>query len=107
MPEYGKNETEKQIEIKKVNNFRTLGNIRNSDGRTIREGIFYRSGHLHQLTRRSFKKLTHLGVREIIDLRNSKEISRKPDRLPEQVAYKNYSAFDDEGDQLEQAKNLC
>ncbi|MEY8759732.1 tyrosine-protein phosphatase [Chryseobacterium tongliaoense] len=105
-PEYGKNENEKQIEIKKVNNFRTLGNIRNSEGKTLRESMFYRSGHLHQLKRRSFKKLDQLGVKEIIDLRNSKEISQKPDCLPEQIIYKNYSAFDDEGDQLDQAKKL-
>lgn len=105
-PVYGKNETEKQIEIKKVNNFRTLGNIRNSEGKTLKEGMFYRSGHLHQLKKGSFKKLEDLGVKEIIDLRNSKEISQKPDRFPEQMIYKNYSAFNDEGDQLDQAKKL-
>ncbi|MDN5397175.1 MAG: tyrosine-protein phosphatase, partial [Chryseobacterium sp.] len=51
-PEYGKSETGNPIEIKKVNNFRTVGNIKNSEGRTLKEGIFYRSGHLHQLKRK-------------------------------------------------------
>lgn len=37
-PEYGKSETGNPIEIKKVNNFRTVGNIKNSEGRTLKEG---------------------------------------------------------------------
>lgn len=105
-PEYGKNETGNPIEIKKVNNFRTVGNIKNSEGRTLKEGIFYRSGHLHQLKRKSFKELENLGIKEVIDLRNSKEISDKPDQLPNDIIYKKYSAFKDEGDQLTKAKKL-
>jgi len=105
-PEYGKNVTEKDIEIKKVHNFRTVGNIKNVDGRTLKEGKFYRSGHLYQLKKKSFKEIENLGIKEIIDLRNSKEIAQKPDHLPSEIIYKNYSAFEDEGDQLDQAKKL-
>ncbi|WP_344824870.1 tyrosine-protein phosphatase [Chryseobacterium ginsenosidimutans] len=106
MPEYGKNETEKDIKIKKVHNFRTVGNIKNVDGRTLKEGKFYRSGNLYKLKKKSFKELENLGIKEIIDLRNSKEIAKKPDRLPTDIVYKNYSAFEDKGDQLDQAKKL-
>lgn len=106
VPEYGKNETEKNIKIKKVHNFRTVGNIRNADGRTLKEGRFYRSGHLGKLKKKSFDKLEKLGIKEVIDLRNSKEIAQKPDHLPNDIIYKNYSAFEDEGDQLDQAKKL-
>lgn len=105
-PEYGKKETENPIKIKKVNNFRTVGNIKNSEGKTLKEGKLYRSGDLHKLKNSSFKELEKLGIKEIIDLRNSKEISQKPDHLPENMSYKNYSAFDDQGDQLSQAKKL-
>lgn len=105
-PEYGKNITEKNIQIKKVHNFRTVGNIKNIDGRTLKEGKFYRSGHLHLLKKKSFKEFESLGIKEIIDLRNSKEIAQKPDNLPVDIIYKNYSAFEDEGDQLDQAKKL-
>lgn len=105
-PEYGKNETGNFIEVKKVNNFRTVGNIKNSEGRTLKEGKFYRSGHLHKLKKKSFRELESLGIKEVIDLRNSKEISDKPDQLPTNVVYKKYSAFNDEGDQLTQAKKL-
>lgn len=105
-PEYGKNITEKDIQIKKVHNFRAVGNIKNVDGRTLKEGKFYRSGHLHKLKKKSFKELEQLGIKEIIDLRNSKEIAQKPDHLPSDIVYKNYSAFEDEGDQLDKAKKL-
>jgi len=105
-PEYGKNENEKHIKIKKVHNFREVTNIKNIDGRTLKSGKFYRSGHLHQLKKKSFDELEKLGIKEIIDLRNSKEIAQKPDHLPSDIVYKNYSAFEDEGDQLDQAKKL-
>lgn len=105
-PEYGKKETESPIKIKKINNFRTVGNIKNSEGKTLKEGKLYRSGDLHKLKNSSFKELEKLGITEIIDLRNSKEISQKPDHLPENINYKNYSAFEDQGDQLSQAKKL-
>jgi len=105
-PEYGKNETENQFAIKKVNNFRTVGNIRNTEGKTLKEGKLYRSGHLHTLKNNSFKELERLGIKEIIDLRNKKEIADKPDHFPENMVYKNYSAFEDQGDQLSQAKKL-
>lgn len=105
-PEYGKSITSKDINIKKVNNFRSVGNIRNIDGRTLKEGKLYRSANLFKLKRKSFKEIDRLEIREIIDLRNSKEIAKKPDHLPLGIMYKNYSAFEDEGDQLDQAKKL-
>lgn len=105
-PEYGKNETEKDIRIKKVHNFRTVGNIKNIEGKTLKEGKFYRSGNLYKLKKKSFDEIKELGIKEIIDLRNSKEIAQKPDNLPSGTVYKNYSAFEDEGDQLDQAKKL-
>lgn len=106
VPEYGISKTEKQLEIKKVTNFRTIGNIKNIDGRILKEGKFYRSAHLHKLKKKSIKTLENLGIKEIIDLRNSKEIWQKPDVIPQNVDHKNYSAFEDEGDQLDQAKKL-
>lgn len=105
-PEYGISQTENQFKIKKVTNFRTIGNIKNIEGRILKESKFYRSAHLHQLKNKSIKEFQKLGIKEIIDLRNSKEISQKPDVIPQNIDYKNYSAFEDEGDQLDQAKKL-
>ncbi|MGE8553854.1 MAG: tyrosine-protein phosphatase [Chryseobacterium jejuense] len=105
-PEYGKNETEKALTIKKVHNFRAVGNIKNTEGRALKEGMFYRSANLHKLKKKSFAQIEKLGITEIIDLRNSKEISQSPDQLPDRITYKKYSAFEDEGDQLSQARKL-
>ncbi|WP_139260046.1 tyrosine-protein phosphatase [Chryseobacterium vrystaatense] len=105
-PQYGRNEAQNTVTIKKVYNFRTIGSIKNVEGRTLIEGKFYRSGHLHKLKTGSFKELESLGIKEVIDLRNSKEIAEKPDHLPADIVYKKYSAFEDEGDQLSQAKKL-
>lgn len=105
-PEYGVSGAGKTLNVKKVINFRTTGNIKNTDGRTLKPGILYRSGHLHQLKKSSFDQIESLGIKEVIDLRNSKEITQKPDNLPREIVYKNYSAFEDKGDQLDQAKKL-
>lgn len=105
-PQYGRNETEKVIDVKKVANFRAVGNIKNTEGRTLKEGKFYRSAHLYKLRKKSFNSIEKLGIKEIIDLRNSKEIAEKPDQLPAGIIYKKYSAFEDEGDQLAQARKL-
>ncbi|MEF9476512.1 tyrosine-protein phosphatase [Chryseobacterium sp. 1B4] len=94
------------IRLKKVTNFRTVGNIKNTEGRTLKEGKLYRSAHLHKLKKKSFDRFDELGIREVIDLRNSKEIAQKPDQIPAENTYKKYSAFEDEGDQLAQAKKL-
>jgi len=105
-PDYGVIGSEKSFTIKKVINFRTTGNIKNTEGRTLKQGLLYRSGHLHKLKENSFGQFKKLGIKEVIDLRNSKEIAQKPDHLPSEIIYKNYSAFEDEGDQLDQAKKL-
>lgn len=105
-PEYGKNEIEKTITVKKVYNFRAVGNMKNIEGRTLKQDFFYRSGQLSKLKKGSFAQIENLGIKEVIDLRNSKEIAQKPDHLPKEIMYKNYSAFEDEGDQLDQAKKL-
>ncbi|WP_370895528.1 tyrosine-protein phosphatase [Chryseobacterium gossypii] len=105
-PEYGEIKAERSFGIKKVTNFRTLGGIRNTEGRTLKDGMLYRSAQLHKLSKRSFDEIRGLKIEEIIDLRNGNEIAKKPDHLPQFVRYRNYSAFEDEGDQLDQAKKL-
>lgn len=104
-PEYGKSQAE-NAGVKKVHNFRTLEEMKNVDGRTLRKGFFYRSGHLNKLKKKSFDTINKLGIAEVIDLRNEKEIGLKPDHLPAQLSYKKYSAFEDQGDQLSQARKL-
>jgi len=103
-PEFSSVLNQNQIPIKKVHNFRTLSNIKNTEGKTIKDSIFYRSGDLSKL--KELEKLKQLNLGEIIDLRTKNEVSKKPDILPENITYKNYAAFEDQEDQLNQAKKL-
>jgi protein-tyrosine phosphatase len=95
----------KKYQIKKVHNFRTVGSIKNADGRTLKEGSFTEVPIFINL-KRNLLMILKTWDKEIIDLRNSKEIAQKPDHLPDGIIYKKYSAFEDEGDQLAQAKKL-
>lgn len=103
-PEYSSLSGKNKISIKKVNNFRYLSNIKNTEGKTIKDSILYRSGDLSNL--KNSNKLKQLNLGEIIDLRTKNEVTKKPDIIPEQIIYKNYAAFQDQEDQLNQAKKL-
>ena len=95
-----------QIEIRKVNNFRFLGGIQNTEGKTLKDSMFYRSANLHQLKKKSFAEFSALGITTIIDLRTSHEIAEKPDQLPSGISYGQQAAFEDREDQLTQARKL-
>ncbi|WP_312767888.1 tyrosine-protein phosphatase [Epilithonimonas sp.] len=93
-----------QIKIKKVNNFRYLGGIKNSEGKILKDSLIYRSGNLHKLRRSSFGEIGNIKINKIIDLRTQQEIKKAPDRLPKNIAYLHYPAFEDENGELKDAK---
>lgn len=103
-PEFSTLSNKNQISIKKVHNFRYLSNIKNTEGKTIKDSLLYRSGDLSKL--KNLNQLKQLNLSEIIDLRTKHEVTKKPDILPEYTIYKNYAAFEDQEDQLNQAKKL-
>ena len=66
--------------IRSIKNFRDLGGIPTSDGRHIRPGLLYRSGHLAALVPGDAAHLhDRLGLRRVIDLRSPSERSERPD----------------------------
>lgn len=103
-PEFSTLSNKNQISVKKVHNFRYLSNIKNTEGKTIKDSLLYRSGDLSKL--KNPDKLKQLNLAEIIDLRTKKEVTKKPDILAAPIIYKNYAAFQDLEDQLNQAKKL-
>lgn len=105
-PEYAQGITEKSIEIKKVHNFRNVSGITNIEGKTLKDGLIYRSANLHELKKRSFGAFSGLNIKKIIDLRTKQEINDRPDNVPPGVTYVRLAAFEDKGDQLNQAKTL-
>ncbi len=59
-------------------NFRDLGGIRTSDGRTVRNGMIYRSGELSHLTSPDFDALAPLHIHYVFDLRTDAERAAAP-----------------------------
>jgi protein-tyrosine phosphatase len=71
-----------RIAISSVRNFRELGGYRTVGGQSIRPGLLYRSGHLHNMSAADLRRLEGLGVKRIIDFRSDLEKKNEPDRLP-------------------------
>ncbi len=105
-PQFSDLNNKNQIEIKKVNNFRFLGNLKNHEGKILKDSLIYRSGNLHQLKSRSFDEFEKLKIKKVIDLRAKQEITKEADHLPNHIIYKNYPAFEDENGELKDAKKL-
>ena len=58
-----------------VRNFRDVGGLPTVDGRRIRHGRLYRSGHLAHATPEDTEFLRGLGLHTIFDFRNSSDIA--------------------------------
>ena len=61
------------IELEGGRNFRDAGGYRTADGRTVRWGLLYRSGAMGHLAPSAMSRLEQLGIRAIIDLRQTDE----------------------------------
>ena len=64
-------------------NTRDLGGLKTTDGRTVRSGRLLRSGSLGQLTESDIQLLQSIPLRTVVDFRTDREISEKPDLVPE------------------------
>jgi protein-tyrosine phosphatase len=58
-------------ELTGVRNFRDVGGLPTVDGRRVRRGVLYRSGHLAHATDRDTAFLASLGLHTIFDFRNA------------------------------------
>ena len=64
-------------------NFRDLGGYTTSNGSQVKWGHVFRSDNLSNLTDRDQTVLKGMGIKLVCDLRTSPELSRWPDRLPD------------------------
>jgi protein-tyrosine phosphatase len=64
-------------------NFRDLGGYRTADGRTVKWGMLYRSGSMHDLTPADFTALAARGIRTVCDFRDNKERASAPVAWPD------------------------
>jgi len=68
----------RRLPLEGAANFRDLGGYPSSDGRYVRWGLVYRSGHLANLTASDYQYLNSLGIRMICDVRTEGERTRFP-----------------------------
>lgn len=82
---------------RKVKNFRDLGGIPAADGKRVRYGKLYRSGHLAKIKPEVAERLRdQKGLRTVIDLRAPAELAHKSDIVPEGVDYLHLPPLTDE-----------
>ena len=69
--------------FERVANFRDMGGHRTHDGRRLRSGVLFRSGHLGRATDADVQRLAALGLRRVFDFRTQTDIRMDgADRLP-------------------------
>ncbi|MCP3930065.1 MAG: tyrosine-protein phosphatase [Bacteroidetes bacterium] len=92
--------SERRISLDKTPNFRDLGGIPTKDGRKVKWGTFFRSGHLNDLTRSDQQYVQNLGIRSIYDFRAESETEEKPDKYSKDgsITYFNHPIIFDHED---------
>ncbi|MDX9865038.1 MAG: tyrosine-protein phosphatase, partial [Anaerolineaceae bacterium] len=73
------NIAERILPFEGINNFRDLGGYCAADGRVLKWGQLFRSGHLGTPSQFDHDLLQNLGIKTIIDLRSPQERRKMPD----------------------------
>ncbi|MBK7521830.1 MAG: tyrosine-protein phosphatase [Gammaproteobacteria bacterium] len=83
-PERGESITaaQRDVPLEGGTNFRDLGGYRAADGRRVRWGRLFRSGHTAGLSERDQAHVAALDIRVCCDFRRSEELQVEPMRLP-------------------------
>lgn len=67
------------LRFESIKHFRELGGYKTIDGKTIRNGLIYRSGELCSVNAEELKKLNDLKIDTVFDLRSHKEQTARKD----------------------------
>ncbi len=78
---------EKHLPMAGGYNFRDLGGIKNSEGRSVKWGKLFRADELSNLTEDDVKYLSSIPITSVIDFRAQNEARRSPDKLPDTVQF--------------------
>ena len=68
-------------------NFRDIGGYKSSDGRVVKEGLFFRSANLVNLSKNDLQMLKDLNIKTIFDFRDESEILSSPSDIVENINY--------------------
>ncbi len=82
---------ERQLPLKRAVNVRDIGGYPTEGGRPVAWGRVYRGGDLSRLNGDDLDYLAGLGLRLVCDLRTRREVSERPDRLPDGAGYRHVS----------------
>ena len=66
------------LPLEGARNFRDLGGYKTEDGRTVKWGLVYRSGVLHDLTDDAYDFIDDLGIKTVVDFRATEEREEEP-----------------------------
>lgn len=81
-----------------ISNFRELGGLVGVDGRRVRHGQIFRSGHLADASDDDVARLAEFGIASVIDLRSAEDLAAEgADRVPDDVRVHHVPTFDDAG----------
>jgi len=91
------------IPLEGVRNFRDFGGWEAADGRRVRRGRLFRSGHFSDATESDWARIADLGVRTVADLRRASERRRDPSRWP---GHWNVTVLATDDDDLSEAPHI-
>ena len=99
---------ERHQPFKGVVNFRDLGGYDTADGRRLKWGQVFRSGHLARAADEDKRLIKQMGIKVICDLRTPDEVEAQPDWLPEDgsTAYLHYPIVHGEFDPVVAMESL-
>lgn len=95
IPMQGKRGELRLIALEGTTNFRDLGGYETVQGQVVKWGAVYRSARLLQLSDRDMKRIKSLGIRTVVDFRQSRHVQSRPDRLPDGAQYKHMPVYED------------
>ncbi len=79
--------SERKIYLEKIPNFRDLGGLPTTDGRTVSWGKIYRSSRLTEFKPKDLQYFNSLKIKAVADFRYDSEIKKDPDDLPAPINY--------------------
>ena len=80
-------EASRVLNFEGIHNFRDIGGYPTVDGRTVKWGVLYRSGTLHEASRSDLNYLQQLNLHTMVDFRSTAEKEEEPDQLPDPVGF--------------------
>ncbi|KGO94767.1 tyrosine-protein phosphatase [Flavobacterium subsaxonicum] len=90
----------RHIYFKEVVNFRDIGGLKTTEGKTVKWGKIFRSDNLSNLKASEFSKFNDLNIKTVFDLRTNHEIKGKEDNLPTATEYIHFPTLEDNEDLL-------